>query len=680
MKVCSPFRLPTNLNSHLTMAGCARITFWFLMIIPFTNAKPQSFHYSNFTLANLKLLNLEGNASISDSGIQLTRDGVQPDSNGIGTLGRVTYSEHVHLWDSRTKQQKDFTTHFSFAVFSNQSSYGDGLAFFLASPELLNENNTAKQTGGSLGIGLGDINQTLLQTDYQFVALEFDTFSNEYDPDGAHVGVNVNSMSSEMLVEWWTDIPNGRLYNCSIEYSSRSNDFKVFFTGYISNGDPVTQYLSYQVDTKQALPEMVVVGISAATGGHSEKHTLLSWSFRTSLPSTVADFEKGRDLIKSKLLEGIGIGVVVPLVLLGLVHILLWMMNIGKEEKEEEATSETASDQNMDDEFQKSSGPKKICYYELLTATNNFEETQKLGQGGFGGVYKGYFRNSNSYAAVKRISANSKQGLKQYTAEVKIISQLRHRNLVKLAGWCHKKTDLLLIYEYMPNGSLDSHIFRGKSILSWQVRYSNIAQGLASALLYLQEECGKCVLHRDIKSSNIMLDSDFNAKLGDFGLARFVDSEKGSQTTVVAGTMGYLAPEYMHTGKARKESDIFSFGVVLLEIATGRKAIDYQDMEVQETIVEWVWQLYGLGNILAAADPKLCGVFDVQQMECLLVVGLWCANPDCRSRPSIRQVIKVLNFEAPLPVLSQSVPALMYLPWTTNELFFTVSSSLKATC
>ncbi|TKY59428.1 L-type lectin-domain containing receptor kinase IX.1 [Spatholobus suberectus] len=125
----------------------------------------------------------------------------------------------------------------------------------------------------------------------------------------------------------------------------------------------------------------------------------------------------------------------------------------------------------------------------------------------------------------------------------------------------------------MENGSLDSHLFHGESILSWQVRY-NIAMGLASALLYLQEEWEKCVLW-DIKSSNIMLDSNFNPKLGDFGLARLVDHEKGSQTTGVAGTMGYIAPEYMNTGKARKESEIFSLGVVLLEVATGRKAIHH---------------------------------------------------------------------------------------------------------
>ncbi|XP_045821780.1 L-type lectin-domain containing receptor kinase IX.1-like [Trifolium pratense] len=353
----------------------------------------------------------------------------------------------------------------------------------------------------------------------------------------------------------------------------------------------------------------------------------------------------------------------------------LWKKNKGKEE---EPNSETVSDQNMDEEFQMGAGPKKICYQELLNATNNFEEKLKLGQGGFGGVYKGYFKDTNSVAAIKRISANSRQGIKQYSAEVKIISQLRHRNLVKLNGWCHKKNEFILIYEYMPNGSLDFHLFLGGSILSWHLRY-NIALGLASALFYLQEELEKCVIHRDIKSSNIMLDSNFNTKLGDFGLARLMDHEKESETTIVAGTRGYLAPEYMDTGKARKESDIFSFGVVLLEIACGKKAIHHQELKGEVSLVEWVWELYGLKNVIAAADPKLYGQFNAKEMECLLVVGLWCANPNNTSRPSINKVIKVLNFESPLPILPQNMPFLGPLSSPINNgQFFSVPSFFTA--
>uniref|UniRef100_A0A2N9EGB1 non-specific serine/threonine protein kinase n=1 Tax=Fagus sylvatica TaxID=28930 RepID=A0A2N9EGB1_FAGSY len=303
---------------------------------------------------------------------------------------------------------------------------------------------------------------------------------------------------------------------------------------------------------------------------------------------------------------------------------------------------------------------KKFSYNELVCATNNFAEENKLGEGGFGGVYKGHLRDLNSYVAIKRVSRGSTQGLKEYAAEVKSISRLRHRNLVQLIGWCHEKKDLLLIYEFMSSGSLDSHLFKGKSLLTWAVRY-NIARSLASALLYLHEEWEQCVLHRDIKSSNVMLDSNLNAKLGDFGLAKLVDHGNGSQTTNTAGTMGYMAPECVFSGRASKESYVYSFGVVALEIACGRKAIKSTTEENEISMIEWVWDLYGTGNILKATDPRLCGDFNEQQMERLMVVGLWCAHPDYTARPSIRKVIHVLDFEAALPILEPKMPVPTYL-------------------
>ena len=181
-------------------------------------------------------------------------------------------------------------------------------------------------------------------------------------------------------------------------------------------------------------------------------------------------------------------------------------------------------DHALDEEFKSEIGPRRFSYNELARATNNFNDKEKLGQGGFGGVYKGFLSSLDSIVAIKRVLEGSKQGIGEYVSEVKIIGQLRHKNLVQLIGWCHEKSkgQLLLVYDFMPNGSLDSHLFREDTLLVWEVRYK-IVQDLASALLYLHEEWESCVLHRDIKSSNIMLDSNFNAKLGDFGLARIVN-------------------------------------------------------------------------------------------------------------------------------------------------------------
>ncbi|KAH0783982.1 hypothetical protein KY290_003580 [Solanum tuberosum] len=247
--------------------------------------------------------------------------------------------------------------------------------------------------------------------------------------------------------------------------------------------------------------------------------------------------------------------------------------------QEDEDEDDDIIDGSMNNEFERSTRPKKFLYSELVRCTNNFSWEEMLGQGGFGGFYKGYLSESNSYIAVKRVSRESKE--------------------------------LLLVYEFMPNESLDYHLFKGRSHLTWPIRFK-IAQGLASALLYLHEEWELCVVHRDIKSSNIMLDSNFNAKLGDFGLARL---GKGCQTTILAGTMGYMAPECVTTGKASKETDVYSFGVVVLEIGCGRKSIEHKAEEHQVNIIEWVWRLYGMGNLREAVDPRFSLEFNEQEVD-----------------------------------------------------------------
>ncbi|GLT44186.1 hypothetical protein SLA2020_181000 [Shorea laevis] len=321
---------------------------------------------------------------------------------------------------------------------------------------------------------------------------------------------------------------------------------------------------------------------------------------------------------------------------------------------------------SMNDDFEKGIGPRRFSYQDLAFATSNFSLDQKLGEGGFGAVYKGYLADIDMVIAVKKISRRSKQGKKEYVTEVKIISQLRHRNLVQLIGWCHENSEFLLIYEFMSNGSLDSHLYGKRIPLSWPVRY-RITLGLASAILYLHEGWEQCVMHRDIKSSNIMLDSNFNVKLGDFGLAKLMDHELGQITTGLTGTFGYLAPEYISTKKASKESDVFSFGVVILEIATGRKSTDRMGEECDLGLVEWVWDLYGKGRLLLGVDERVKRDFDEKQVECLMIVGLWCAHPDSNSRPSIRQAIHVLGFEATMPNLPKSMPVAMYHVSTLNK-------------
>ncbi|CAJ2678223.1 unnamed protein product [Trifolium pratense] len=639
----------------------ARGTILLFLVVLLAHAHLVSFDYPMFIHNREEPLEFDGAATVEDFDYAIQLTGYYPgDPDKASDVGRVTNPKLIKLYDRSINQVYDFTT-----KFSNYSIYGD-FAFLPASSDFLKENHIED----GLAFVLVPGNEVALMNTTCCLAI-LDFLKGNHLEDGlevilvpaSEVALNSTEYSSESV-----EFDTFKNDNLSVsKYSSKYNILNVSATGYRLTEGKEPQNSSHTIDLREHLPEYV--GISASTGKVDKKHTLRFWSFSTSQANYEVDHEK-------KLWEGLAVGFVcLSLCLLAILIILLWKKNKGKEE---EPNSETVSDQNMDEEFQMSAGPKKISYQELLDATNNFEETLKLGEGGFGGVYKGYFKDTNSVAAIKRISANSRQGIKQYSAEVKIISQLRHRNLVKLNGWCHKKNELILIYEYMPNGSLDFHLFHGGSILSWHLRY-NIALGLASALFYLQEELEKCVIHRDIKSSNIMLDSNFNTKLGDFGLARLMDHEKESETTIVAGTRGYVAPEYMDTGKARKESDIFSFGVVLLEIACGKKAIHHQELKGEVSLVEWVWELYGLKNVIAAADPKLYGQFNAKEMECLLVVGLWCANPNNTSRPSIKKVIKVLNFESPLPILPQNMPFLGPLSSPINNgQFFSVPSFFTA--
>ncbi|XP_062087305.1 L-type lectin-domain containing receptor kinase IX.1-like [Humulus lupulus] len=408
--------------------------------------------------------------------------------------------------------------------------------------------------------------------------------------------------------------------------------------------------LQHWVNMKDVLPEKVRVGFSAATGVSFETHNILSWSFSSGLE------------IKGKGNTGLWIGLGIGLVVLICGLLVIWF--ILKRRRAARRMEEEEYDDSIDGEFGET-GPKRFNYRELNYATNNFSEEGKLGQGGFGGVYRGLLAESNTEVAVKRIAKGSTQGKKEYVSEVKIISRLRHRNLVQLIGWCHTKGEFLLVYEFLPNGSLDNHLFGGKPTLTWAVRY-RIAIGLASSLLYLHEEWEQCVVHRDIKSSNIMLDSNFNAKLGDFGLARLADHESGLQTTMLAGTMGYMAPECVTTGKASKESDVYSFGVVALEICCGRKPVIRNAEPCQVSLVEWVWDMYGKGQVLEAADMRLSEEFDERQMESLMVTGLWCCHPDPIFRPNIKQVVSVLNFEAPLPTLPSKLPRPMYFAPSFN--------------
>ncbi|KAK2632826.1 hypothetical protein EUGRSUZ_L01021 [Eucalyptus grandis] len=574
----------------------------------------------------------------------------------------------MHLWDSSTGNVTDFVTHFTFAMDSNlDENHADGLVFFLAPngsqiPE--------RSEGGFLGL-TASLNSTNSST--AFVAVEFDPFhdsvTNTWDPQCEHVGIDVNSVASvtERCVSWMNyNILHGQELHAQVTYDSRAMNLSVVFGDDAENSTS----LYYQpLNLTEYLPEWVVFGFSATTGQAFEAHSIFSWEFNSSL--RILDTVNGTNntvnppdggLTRGKKSESWVRGAILglsSLVFLILVAGFGWYGYRLKRNRNDQS-GEEENVPRMDEEFEQSKGPKKYSYKVLAIATDNFANTRLLGKGGFGGVYEGHLVDVGSHVAIKKITPNSKQGVKEYATEVKTIRHLRHKNLVELVGWCHERNKFLLVYEFMSNGSLDSHLFEDKLPLTWEKRY-NIAQGVALGLRYLHEDLKQCIMHRDIKSSNILLDAQFEAKLGDFGLARIVDHAKGLQTTLVAGTMGYLAPECIYTGKVCKESDVYSFGVVLLEIACGRKAIEHSASEDRVQLVEWVWDLYGTRKLLDAADPKLGENFNARQMECLMIVGLWCVHPDPKERPPISKAISFLNFDASPPILPPKMPIPTYI-------------------
>ncbi|KAK8449633.1 hypothetical protein SEVIR_7G248600v4 [Setaria viridis] len=288
--------------------------------------------------------------------------------------------------------------------------------------------------------------------------------------------------------------------------------------------------------------------------------------------------------------------------------------------------------------------PNVFSYSELRSATENFCSSNLLGKGGYGSVYKGKLSDGR-VVAVKQLSQSSNQGKKQFAAEIDTISRVQHRNLVSLYGCCLESNTPLLVYEYLENGSLDHALFeKGGLNLDWPARFE-ICLGIARGIAYLHEESTIRIVHRDIKASNVLLDSDLNPKISDFGLAKLYDDKKTHVSTRVAGTFGYLAPEYAMRGHMTEKVDVFAFGVVALEIVAGES--NYQNTLDEDTtyIFERVWELYENGRPLDFVDPKLT---ECNGDEVLRVIraALHCTQGAPHRRPPMSKVVSMLTGDA----------------------------------
>ncbi|GMP75203.1 hypothetical protein CsSME_00032377 [Camellia sinensis var. sinensis] len=280
----------------------------------------------------------------------------------------------------------------------------------------------------------------------------------------------------------------------------------------------------------------------------------------------------------------------------------------------------------------------------IQVATNNFSDHNKIGQGGFGSVYKGILTNGQEIA-VKRLSRKSGQGAEEFKNEAVLVAKLQHRNLVRVLGFCLEGEEKILIYEFVPNKSLDYFLFdpQEQEKLDWSKRYKIIG-GIARGMIYLHEDSRLRIIHRDLKVSNVLLDGDMNAKISDFGMARIfgVDQTQGNTNRVV-GTYGYMSPEYAMHGKFSVKSDVFSFGVLVLEIISGKKNNTFYQSECAENLLSYAWKLWREEKPLELMDSTLEGSYSINEVIRCIHIGLLCVQEDPDARPSMATIVVMLN-------------------------------------
>lgn len=350
-----------------------------------------------------------------------------------------------------------------------------------------------------------------------------------------------------------------------------------------------------------------------------------------------------------------------------------------------------------------SENPRIFSYSELYIATNGFDKNEILGSGGFGRVYRAVLPSDGTVVAVKCLTERGERFEKTFVAELAAVAHLRHRNLVRLRGWSFHEEQLLLVYDYMPNRSLDRVLFKKPEgsespLLDWN-RRKKIVNGLAAALYYLHEKLETQIIHRDVKSSNVMLDSNFNARLGDFGLARWLEHDltykpktppvfKNRQfrlveTTRIGGTIGYLPPEsFQKRSTATAKADVFSFGIVVLEVVSGRRAVDLTYPDDRIILLDWIRRLSDEERLVEAGDTLLKDRSSkLQEMELLLRLGLMCTLNEPQSRPSMKWIVELLsgNVYGKLPDLPSFEMHPLYISLTSSSNVSTASSNTGLT-
>ncbi|KAE8696665.1 putative L-type lectin-domain containing receptor kinase I.5 [Hibiscus syriacus] len=587
-------------------------------------------------------------------------------SNGLLQLTNTSRMQTGHAFypspinfnnSSSSARSLSFSTRFVIAIVpETEEASGHGVAFVIA------ESMDFSHAAPIQYLGLVNYS-TDGNSSNHFLAVEFDTiFSLGTDTiDGNHVGIDLNGVksyqsiasayfSNEERKNIRLDLKNGHPIQVWIDYDGKKELLNVTLAPE-NIPKPNQPLLSTSIDVSNILMGTVYVGFSAATGTlDSCSHYILGWSFNRSGEAQSLDMSELPKLPKKD-----GRRNTVRLILIIAAVLLLFIIIGAAYVYRRKKYAEVLED------WEKQYGPHRFSYKKLYTATKGFKDKQLLGSGGFGKVYKGTLPYTKEQIAVKKVSHETDQGMKEFVSEIVTMGRLKHKNLARLLGYCRRKKELLLVYERMENGSLDKFLFNDdKPTLNWFQRFE-IIKGVASALLYLHEEGEQVVLHRDIKASNVLLDSGLNGRLGDFGLARLYDRNGDPQTTRLVGTLGYMDPELTRMEKPSKASDMFSFGAFLLEVACGRKPFDPNKPPGDIFLVDVVNRCFKRDAIVDAGDPRLRGKYVKEEMEKVLKLGLLCSNTKSDLRPTIKQVVQYLEGNASLPDIqlytAQNIPS-----------------------
>jgi hypothetical protein len=573
------------------------------------------------------------------------------------SIGRAIYPEKIPAKNPNSSYVYPFSTSFIFSMvtYKNNPPARHGIVFMFVPVKGIEAADPANY------LGLLNFNNNGNPNNHVF-GVEFDVFKNqEFDDISAnHVGIDLNSLKSNATHDagYWPD-------NQRTDNSSNSDDEKSFKELKMNSGENYQVWIDYSdslINVTMALAGMkrplkpllnvslnlsgvfqdeMYVGFTSATGQLVESHKILAWSFSnsnfslsqelvtTGLPSFVLPKDS---IFRSKgFIAGITVGGFFVVGLCALFALFSIKMRRRRAREREEM-----------EEWELEYWPHRMSYQEIRAATREFSEENAIGTGGNSRkVYKGVLAGG-AEIAVKFIS-HENNGMREFLAEISSLGRLKHRSLVGLRGWCKRdKGNFLLVYDYMENGSLDKWVFEcdDRKMLSCEDRI-RILKDVAFAVLYLHEGWEAKVLHRDIKASNVLLDKDMNGRLGDFGSARMHDHGQVPNTSRVVGTAGYLAPEVIRSGRASAQTDVFGFGVLILEVMCGRRPIE----EGKPDLVDWAWQLMVQGQLLNALDARLKagGEFDAEEVDRVLHLGLLCAYHDSCSRPTMRQVVKVLE-------------------------------------